>query len=446
LSDALAQSTEGTGTNRTGPPATTPAEQSFARRALIGVGVALGVVALALFLWYSLSVLLLAFAAVLVGVLLRGAAEWVASRAKIRTGPALLIVLLALIGFFVLVGVFAAPSLVRQAETLAESIPQSLRQAEEKLRTYSWGRQMLGEPDANGGDPALGEAAPSEAAPSEAAPSEAAPATGPSLPSASQPTSRPATESPPQQTLVGKVVDAGTGSGAMKQATRIINTVLTGVLTLFVVLVTGIYLAAQPEMYLKGVVMLAPHARRARYREVLARLGHTLRWWMIGQLVPMAVIGTLTAIGLKVIGVPMWLFLGLLAGLFNFIPNFGPLISGVPAFLLALSDSPTKAMWVVLLYVIAQSLEGYVLTPLVQRRAVEMPPALLILFQVLAGLLLGALGVVLAAPLLAVALVAIRMLYVEDVLGDKADVPGEGEGEGKGEGNDGPAPAATLRV
>jgi len=140
LSDALAQSTEGTGTNRTGPPATTPAEQSFARRALIGVGVALGVVALTLFLWYSLSVLLLAFAAVLVGVLLRGAAEWVASRAKIRTGPALLIVLLALIGFFVLVGVFAAPSLVRQAETLAESIPQSLRQAEEKLRTYSWGR------------------------------------------------------------------------------------------------------------------------------------------------------------------------------------------------------------------------------------------------------------------------------------------------------------------
>jgi predicted PurR-regulated permease PerM len=236
------------------------------------------------------------------------------------------------------------------------------------------------------------------------------------------------------------VVDVGTGSGAVKQATRIINTVLTGVLTLFVVLVTGIYLAAQPEMYLKGVVMLAPHARRARYREVLARLGHTLRWWMIGQLVPMAVIGTLTAIGLKVIGVPMWLFLGLLAGLFNFIPNFGPLISGIPAFLLALSESPTKAMWVVLLYVVAQSLEGYVLTPLVQRRAVEMPPALLILFQVLAGLLLGALGVVLAAPLLAIALVAIRMLYVADVLGDKADVPGEDEGGG----DDGPAPAPTV--
>jgi predicted PurR-regulated permease PerM len=421
LSDVLSKSTEGPGPARTGPPATTPAEQSFARRALIAVGIALGVAALAVFLWYSMYALLLAFAAVLVGVLLRGAADWVATRSKIGRGAALIIVVLSLLGFFVLLGVFAAPSLVQQAEALVERVPQGLRQADEKLRSYSWGRRLLGEepPDAAG----------------------AGPATRPASRPSSQPASRPSTQPDPpseaqpaaQPTLVGKVVDAGTGSAAVKQATRIINTVVTSVLTLFVVLVTGIYLAAQPGMYVNGVVKLAPHARRARYREVLARLGHTLRWWMIGQLVPMAVIGTLTAIGLKVIGVPMWLFLGLLAGLFNFIPNFGPLISGVPAYLLALSESPTKAMWVVLLYVIAQSLEGYVLTPLVQRRAVEMPPALLILFQVLAGLLLGALGVVLAAPLLAVALVAIRMLYVEDVLGDKADVPGEGD--------DGPAPA-----
>jgi predicted PurR-regulated permease PerM len=203
--------------------------------------------------------------------------------------------------------------------------------------------------------------------------------------------------------------------------------VLQGVFTLFVVLVSGIYLAAQPRMYVNGLLMIVPHARRPRYREVLERLGYVLRWWMIGQLVPMAVIGTLTAIGLKLIGVELWLILGLLAALFNFIPNFGPLISGIPAFLLALAESPTKAMWVVVLYVCAQSLEGYVLTPLVQRKAVELPPALLILFQVLAGLLLGALGVVLGAPLLAVVVVAVKMLYVEDVLGDHPHVPGDAE-------------------
>jgi predicted PurR-regulated permease PerM len=379
---------------RTAPataPATSPAEQSFARRALIAVGIALGLAALAVFLWYSMRVLLLAFAAVLVGVLLRGAAEWVALKTKLGVGWALLAVVVLLLGFFVLLGVFAAPSLVRQAEGFAERLPESLRQAEDKLRTYSWGRRMLGDDDP-------------------------APTTAPA--SASTAPAPPTT----QPTLASKVAEAGTGPAAVRRATRVVNTVLQGVITLFVVLVTGVYLAAQPTMYVNGVIRLAPHARRKRYREIMARLGHTLRWWMIGQLVPMAVIGTLTAVGLKVIGVPMWLFLGLLAGLFNFIPNFGPLISGVPAFLMAVAESPTKGMWVVALYVVAQSLEGYVLTPLVQRRAVEMPPAMLILFQVLAGLLLGALGVVLAAPLLAVIVVAVKMLYVEDVLGDDADV------------------------
>ena len=388
--------------------ATTPAEQSFARRAMIGAGIVLGLAALAMFLWYSLHVLLLAFAAVLVGVLLRGSAEWVARTLRIGHGWALGVVLLALLSFFALLGYFIAPTLVREAENFADRIPESVRKAEDKLRQYSWGRRMLGDNAQGGGQQQPGSQPSSQ------------PASQPTSEPASQPASQPAT----QPTLMSKVVEAGTGPGAVQSATRMANRVLTGLLTLFVVLVTGIYLAANPRLYVEGLVRLGPHARRPRYREVLARLAFVLRHWMLAQLIPMAVIGTLTAIGLKIIGVPMWLFLGLLAGLFNFIPNFGPLISGVPAFLLALAESPAKAGWVVVLYVVAQSLEGYVLTPMVQRRAIELPPALLILFQVLAGLLLGALGVVLAAPLLAVIVVAVKMLYVEDVLGDRAKLAG----------------------
>jgi predicted PurR-regulated permease PerM len=212
-------------------------------------------------------------------------------------------------------------------------------------------------------------------------------------------------------------MEAGTGPGVVQRATRIANQLLQVLIALLVIVISGIYLAAAPRMYVEGLLMLVPHPRRPRYREVLGRLAITIRW-------------VITAIGLKLIGVELWFILGLLAALFNFIPNFGPLISGAPAFLLALAESPTKAMWVVVLYIGAQSLEGYVLTPLVQRRAVELPPAVLILFQVLAGLLLGALGVVLAAPLLAVIVVAVKMLYVEDVMGDEAHVPGDGpEGE-----------------
>lgn len=387
------------------PPATTPGERSFARRALIATGIAIGLGALAMFLWYSMYVLMLAFAAVLVGVLLRGAAEWVALKTGMRVGWGLAAVVLGLLAFFVVLGLFVAPSVVGQVENLADQLPQSIQRAEDSLRKYSWGRRILG-------DQATQAASPPASQPTTR------PATQPAQPT-SQPTSQP--------TLVSKVVEVGSGPGAVQRATRMVNRLLQGLLALFVVLVTGIYLAAHPAMYVRGVLLLAPHARRPRYREVLGRLAFTIRWWMIGQLIPMVVIGIITAVGLKLIGVDMWLILGLLAALFNFIPNFGPLISGVPAFLLALAQSPTKAMWVVVLYLVAQNLEGYVLTPLVQRKAVQLPPALLILFQVLAGLLLGFLGVILAAPLLAVVVVAVKMLYVEDVMGDDAHVPGDGE-------------------
>jgi predicted PurR-regulated permease PerM len=385
------------------PPTTTPGERSFARRALIATGIAVGTAALGLFLWYAMDVLLLAFAAVLVGVLLRGGAEWVAGRFGVAVGWGLGAVLLSVIAFFTLLGLFAAPAIIEQVENLADRLPQGLRTAEDTLRKSSWGRRVLGD-DSND--------------------------SGADRP-ASRPTSQPAAQSQPSDNepkLAARVIEVGTTPSVVRRATLLLNQLLQGVLTLFVVLVSGIYLAAQPRLYVKGLLMLVPHARRPRYREILGRLAFTLRWWMIGQLVPMVVIGTLTAIGLKVIGVELWLILGLLAALFNFIPNFGPLISGVPAFLLALSESPTKAMWVVVLYVCAQSLEGYVLTPLVQRKAVELPPALLILFQVLAGLLLGAMGVVLAAPLLAVLVVAVKMLYVEDVMGDHPHVPGDPPG------------------
>ena len=183
------------------------------------------------------------------------------------------------------------------------------------------------------------------------------------------------------------------------------------------VLIVGIYLAAQPRLYVEGTLKLFPKAERNRLREVMHTIGQTLHAWMLGQLVPMAAIGIFVGGGLKLIGVQMWLPLGILAALLNFIPNFGPIIAAVPAILITLAADPTKALWVVALNVVAQNLEGYVITPLVQRRAVPMPPSLTILSQVLLSLLLGPLGLVLAAPLTASAIVAIKMLYVEDALG-----------------------------
>ncbi len=131
----------------------------------------------------------------------------------------------------------------------------------------------------------------------------------------------------------------------------------------------------------------------------------------------MVVNGILTAIGLWFLGIPMALSLALLAGVLNFIPNFGPLIAGIPAVLIALTISPQAALFVGLLYIVVQSVDGYVFTPLVNRRSVELPPALTISAQVILGVLVGGMGVVLAGPLTAMLIVIVRMLYVEDTLG-----------------------------
>lgn len=393
------------------PGEDTPAERhSFARRVVIAVGIALGMTALALFLWYSVYVLLLAFAAVLVGVALRGMAGWLAAKARLPAGGALAVVVLILVGFFVSLGALAAPSVVAQFEQLADRLPQSIESAQERLRSYSWGRKILGE-----GRP---QTQPVE--PADELPGESSGKAGPSAP---------ATQPQPGGTIVAQALQATTRPSTIGAVMDYGRAVVTAVFTFLLVVIVGIYLAAQPGFYVEGMLKLFPAGERARLRDVAHEVGRTLRWWLIGQLVPMLAIGTFVGLGLWLIGVPLWLPLGILAALLNFIPNFGPIIAAVPAVLLALAADPVKGAWVIVLCVAAQNLEGYLITPLVQRRTVAMPPALTILSQVLLGLLLGPLGLVLAAPMTAAALVVIKMLYVQDTLGTPVETMKETHGE-----------------
>jgi predicted PurR-regulated permease PerM len=137
----------------------------------------------------------------------------------------------------------------------------------------------------------------------------------------------------------------------------------------------------------------------------------------------MLIIAVATSLGLALLGVPLALVLGIIAGLLDFIPYIGPIMAGVPAVMLALSDSPTQALYVVLLFVGLQILEGYVVLPLIERRTVSLPPALTISMQVLLGSLFGLSGIALATPLAAVVTVLVAMLYVQDVLGDPVSTP-----------------------
>jgi predicted PurR-regulated permease PerM len=186
-----------------------------------------------------------------------------------------------------------------------------------------------------------------------------------------------------------------------------------------IVLFIALFFALRPQLYVHGFLTLVPPPRRERARQVLTEVGAILRSWMMGQLFLMTVIAVITGVGLWALGVPLALGLALLAGLLEFVPYLGPLLAAIPAVLVALAESPQLAGHVVLLYLAIQTVEGYVLQPLVQQRAVYLPPAVVLLAQLVLGVLVGALGIILATPVAATAFVAVRMLYVEDLLGEK---------------------------
>lgn len=184
----------------------------------------------------------------------------------------------------------------------------------------------------------------------------------------------------------------------------------------FVVVLIGIFTAADPGAYRRGVLKLVAPERRARVGEVLEECGEVLRWWLVGQLVTMAIIGTSLAVVLAMLGVPGAVLLGLQAALVNFIPYLGPLLAIVPILLAAASKGTTLLLWALGSYVVIQTIEGYILTPLIQKRAVDLSPVLTLAGLMLFGALFGAAGIALATPLLAVVRVLVLRLYVDDYL------------------------------
>jgi predicted PurR-regulated permease PerM len=316
-------------------------------------------------LYYVFDVIMLVFAAVLLAIFLRGLAELLSYYVKVSDGWLVLLVsliLLALVAGFI---ALLSPSVAEQVGLLRDKIPASVQKVSDYLNQYGWGRTLLE-----------------------------------NLPS------------------YQSVVDNINATGLMTRVGGFFTSTIGVLGNIAIVLLLAIYFASEPKLYLVGFVKLFPRERRDRVKEVIHGVYQTLRWWLIGKAGSMLFIGLLTWIGLWILGVPLALTLGLLAGLLSFIPNFGPIISAVPAILLAFIDSPITALYVLGLFVLVQLIESNIVTPFIERETVELPPALTITFQLALGVLVGGLGLVLATPLLAAIVVAVQMLYIEDVLGD----------------------------
>ncbi|MFO7654278.1 MAG: AI-2E family transporter [Candidatus Krumholzibacteriia bacterium] len=196
-------------------------------------------------------------------------------------------------------------------------------------------------------------------------------------------------------------------------AIPIINTAVGALTGALVGLAVGVYTAINPGLYRRGLERLTPPVHRERAGLALDRANHSLRRWMVGTLINMVVVGVMTGTGLMLIGVPAPIALGVIAGLLEFIPIVGPILASVPGIALALTVSPVTALWVTIFYIVVQQIEGNVLMPVIMRGAVRLPPALTVLFQTLMAVTFGFLGLLLAVPLLAVAVVMAKTLYVE---------------------------------
>ncbi|MDQ2801901.1 MAG: AI-2E family transporter [Pseudomonadota bacterium] len=219
----------------------------------------------------------------------------------------------------------------------------------------------------------------------------------------------------------GGITDSGGGGSPLPHMIELVaNSTLGFLAAILVVVVAAVYFAVAPDTYIAGIVYLTPIWYHDRARQIVIEMGHTMQGWLLGQLIDMVIVGVLVGVGLKLLGVPLFLSLGVIAGLFTFVPYFGTIVSAIPALLVGLTLGLHGVLSVLGLFVVAHCVEGYVVAPFVQRRTVDLPPALTVLAIIVLTAFLGFLGVLIATPLIAVILVGVTRIYVEDVLGDRA--------------------------
>jgi len=209
----------------------------------------------------------------------------------------------------------------------------------------------------------------------------------------------------------GELVPSGTTIVGF--ATGLLTSLGTIVSALAIVIVGGIYLAAQPRLYGKGVIMLTPQAARSKVTRTFLSVADSLNAWLVGQGIGMVFVGAASTIGLSLIGLPAAPAIGLVAGLCEFVPYLGTIVVVVPSVILAFGQSTTMGIWTIVVLVVVQQVQGNLVMPLLQSRMVELPPALTIFSLVALGVLLGPVGVILATPLTVVAMVIIKAVYVD---------------------------------
>jgi predicted PurR-regulated permease PerM len=335
-------------------------------------------------LWAGRTILFIAFIGVLFGLALTTAVDRLQAY-RIPRGVAAPVIVLSILGVLVGIGLLAAPRLTAQLQDVQREVPQVIDRLESWVERRASGVvEMLREPS-DGGQ---------------------------------------ATEKVSiRQTVSQQIGKVGTAFFAVFSST------LAALGALLLIVFTSVFVAIDPGLYHRGLMHLFPHPARARAGEVLSAVAVVLRRWLLTQLVAMLVIGVVTTIVLLLLGVQAAVALGIIAGLLEFVPYVGPILSAVPAVAMALASGPETALYVILAYTAIQQMENHLLIPLLMKEGVDLPPVLTVIGQALMAVIFGFLGVLTAVPLIAGAMVPIKMLYVEGVIGDEVPVLGEEDEE-----------------
>lgn len=357
--------------------------------------------------WLLRPIFVITFLGVLFGIALTPAVDWLQERFRIRRGVGAALTMALVIGLLTGAGFLLAPTVRDQSLEMKKRLPEVIDRIE------SWmspgGTEQREAPGGKGVPDSRQQ--PMKPAAAEKEMSGQADSRTPQAGKEGQQATRSLREQ--LQSHFGEI---------SQYLFPILSTTAEAITGLILILFIAIYYATDPSLYRKGLLHLIPHRHRARGREVLIEVGDSMRRWLIARLLAMIIIGIVTGLALALIGVRLAATLGVIAGLLEFVPFFGPIAASVPAVGMALLESPQKALWVVIAFVLIQQLEGNLVTPLLLKKRVDIPPMLTIIAVPAMTLIFGLTGVLIAEPLLAIILIVSKMLYVQDVVGDDVKV------------------------
>ena len=348
-----------------------------------GIGIVL-FAALLLFTWTFAATLFLIFAGMLLGVALNAMSNLLGRVVNLPHALRLAVVCLALAGLLSGIVVLGGNTIAKQATVLSNTIKSQLGNVKTFLEDHGVDTSYLDFTNATQAGTAEGPAAPAT------------------------PGASPAHNLPSAGTL------ASSGGAIVSQSLKILLGTVSVVGNFFIVLFLGLAFAAQPSIYRTGLLFMAPAKHRARATLIVDRIGDTLERWLIAQIITMAVVFLVTWIGLAVIGIDSSFILGIQAGLLAFIPTVGAILAGLIVVLASLASGWIAALSAFILFLGVHAMESYVLTPIIQRQALDIPPATLFAFQILLGVVFGIWGLALALPLMAIAKVMIDHFKAED--------------------------------